>query len=339
MKRFVDDNAVFEIKIPISWKYSLLDNRVHTFEEYDPWNSDCFQFSITKIESEQRKKELVQMFSLLPPLEISDVDYRAYPDNEEDSLIIKSWTTIFGNEVIHFTLIVDKDADPELNPVPVEEKVKTVHKILASFDLIPDEYKERKLNSYRFEMFLQGIGATNLMLSKAIESKAFIEATCLLGTQIDSLLRIAIVLKKQLINRNMVIEKEWIYQGATDKKKSEKDIYKKAKELGILDEATFDNLYKLYEDRNRVVHRFIISEITLADVESISYEYYQIREKIKQAVDDIESEQIKQNIGMTTVDESDPGNKSPYMHFFMGKIGKVQYFDENQKDSQAEEQV
>ncbi|HEY1038225.1 MAG TPA: hypothetical protein VGF30_02420 [Bacteroidia bacterium] len=329
MKRFIDDNAIFEIKVPISWKYSLLDDRVHTFQEYDPWNSDCFQLSITKIKTEDRKKELVKMFSFLPPLEISDVDYRAYPDREEDSFLIKSWTTIFGNEVIHFTLIINKDADPELNPTPIEEKVKTVHKILASFDLIPEEHKDPKLNSYRFEMFLQGVGATNLMLSKAVENKAFIEATCLLATQIDSLLRIAIVLQNQLINKNMVIDKEWIYQGASDKKKSEKDIYIKAKELGILDEDSFNELYKLYEYRNRVVHRFIISEITLADVESISYNYYQVREKIKQVVDDIESEQIRQNIGMTTVDETDPGNKSPYMHFFMGKLGKFKYFDES----------
>ena len=329
MKKFIDDNAIFEIKIPISWKYSLLDNRVHTFQEYDPWNSDCFQLSITKIENENHKKELVQLFSLLPPLEISDVDYRAFPDTEEDSFIIKSWTTIFGNDVIHFTLTVDKNDDPDLNPTPIEEKVRIVHKILTSFDLIPEEHKELKLNSYRFEMFLQGVGATNLMLNRAIENKAFIEATCLLATQIDSLLRIAIVLKNQLINRNMEIDKEWIYQSAIDKKKSEKDIYKKAKELGILDNDSSNELYKLYEDRNRIIHRFIISEITLADIESISYDYYMIREKIKQVVDDIESEQIKQNIGMTTVDETDPGNKSPYMQFFMGKIGKLKYFDED----------
>jgi len=337
MKRFIDDNAIFEIKIPISWKYSLLDNRVHTFQEYDPWNSDCFQLSITKIENENRKKELVQLFSLLLPLEICDVDYRAFPDTEEDSFIIKSWTTIFGNNVIHFTLTVGKDDDPELNPTPIEEKVKIVHKILTSFDLIPEEHKELKLNSYRFEMFLQGVGATNLMLNRAIENKAFIEATCLLATQIDSLLRIAIVLKNQLINKNMVIDKEWIYQSATDKKKSEKDIYEKAKELGILDNDSFNELFKLYNERNRVVHRFIISEITLAEIESISYEYYMIREKIKQVVDDLESEQIKQNIGMTTVDETDPGNKSPYMQLFVGKIGKLRYFDENEKSPQTEE--
>lgn len=334
MKRFVDDSAIFEIKIPISWKYSLLESRVHTFQEQDPWNSDCFQFSITKVKDDNHKKELVQMFSLLRPLEISDVDYREYPDSEEDSFIIKSWTTIFGNEVIHFTLICDKDADPDLNPVPIDEKVRTIHKVLASFDIIPEKLKERKLNSYRFEMFLQGVGATNLMLKRAIENKAFIEATCLLASQIDSLLRIAIILKNQLTDKNMEIDKEWIYQGATDKKKSEKDIYKKAKELGIIDDDIFDELFKLYEDRNRVIHRFIISEITLTDVESISYNYYQVREKIKQVVDDIESEQIKQNIGMTTIDETDPGNKSPYMHFVMGKIGKLEYFDTTNADAE-----
>lgn len=328
MKRFIDDNAIFEIKIPISWKYSLLEGRVHTFQEYDPWNSDCFQFSITKVKDEDHKKELANLFSHLAPLEISDVDYREYPESEDETFIVKSWTTIYGNDILHFTLIVDKDADPDLNPEPIEKKVKTVYKILESFDLIPEEFRERKLNSYRFEMFLQGIGATNLMLKRAIDNKAFIEATCLLATQIDSLLRISIVLKNQLTNRNMTIDKEWIYQGALDKRKSEKDIYKKAKELEIIDDESFDELYKLYEDRNRVIHRFIISEITLADVESISYDYYQIREKIKQVVDDIESEQIRQNIGMTTVDETDPGDKSFHMHFPMGKIGKLKYFDE-----------
>jgi hypothetical protein len=267
------------------------------------------------------------MFSHLRPLEINDVDYREYPDSYDDSFIIKSWTTIFGDEVIHFTLICDQDADPLLNPIPINEKVETVHKILSSFDIIPDELKERKLNSYRFEMFLQGVGASDLMLKRAIENKAYIESTCLLATQIDSLLRIAIILKNQLSDKNMAIDKEWIYQGAADKRKSEKDIYKKAKELGIMSDDTFNKLFKLYEDRNRVIHRFIISEITLTDVESISYDYYQIREEIKQIVDDIESEQIKQGIGMTTTNESDPGNKSPQMHFVMGKIGKLEYFD------------
>ncbi len=331
MKRFVDDNAIFEINIPISWKYTLLEDRVHTFREYDSWISDCFQFSIVKIESKSRKKELAEMFAHLEPLEISDIDYRAYPDREEDSLIVKSWTTIISDNLLHFTLITDKSPEETFNKIPLQEKVNIVHKILSSFDLIPEELRVKKLNSYRFEMFLQGVGATDLMLRKAIINKAFIESTCLLASQIDSLLRIGIVLKKQLINKNMVIDKEWIYQGGGDKKKSEKDIYKKAKELAILDNETSGELFRLYEERNRVIHRFIISEITLADVEAISYDYYRVRETIKQIVDDIESEQIRLNVGMTTLDESDPGNKSPHLHFVMGKIGKLQYFDDSKE--------
>ena len=207
-----------------------------------------------------------------------------------------------------------------------EEKLPTILQVISSFRILTEEFRDRELNSYRFEMFLQGIGATNMILKRAFDNKAFIEATCLLSNQIDSILRIAIVLKLQLLNRNDIIEKEWIYQGKNDKKKSEKDVYKRSKELAIIDEGVFNELLVLYEDRNRVIHRFIISEITLVEVESISHQYYIIRERIKGIVDDLESEQIKLGIGMVTSDENDPGNKTSHLQDYLGKIGSLNYF-------------
>jgi len=333
MKRFIDDNGTFEIKVPVTWKYSLLDGYVHTFQEYEAWKADCFQLSIRKVKSLEEKNKFIDLLGYLPPTEINKIDYRSYEDNEgdEDSLVSKTWTTLIGDEILLFSFTYDKKPDKELDGKSLDEKLQIVYSIISSFDLLEEEERIRKLNSYRFEMFLQGIGATVVMLKKAIENKAFIEATCLLASQIDSLLRIAIVLKDQLINKNDKIEKEWIYQGLSDKKKSEKDIYKKAKELDIINAEIYDELFKLYEDRNRVIHRFIISEITLAEVENISYNYYEVREKIKKIVDDIESEQIRLNLGMTTTDEEDKGNKSDHLHFSMGKIGKLNYFDEKDK--------
>jgi hypothetical protein len=82
----------------------------------------------------------------------------------------------------------------------------------------------------------------------------------------------------------------------------------------------------LYEDRNRVIHRFIISEITIADVQIISHRYYGIRERIKLIVDDLESDQIRLNIGMTTDNENNPGNKSYHMFATLAKIGSLDYF-------------
>jgi hypothetical protein len=90
---------------------------------------------------------------------------------------------------------------------------------------------------------LQGIGTTNIILKRAFENNAFIEATCLLSNQIDSLLRISIVLQLQINNQNDTIEKEWIYQSKNDKKKSEKDVYKKSKELNIINDELYNELF------------------------------------------------------------------------------------------------
>lgn len=56
----------------------------------------------------------------------------------------------------------------------------------------------------------------------------------------------------------------------------------------ITDDLYNNGLYELYEDRNRVTHRFSISEITLAEVERIAYDYYFLREEIKIIVDNLE---------------------------------------------------
>jgi uncharacterized protein YutE (UPF0331/DUF86 family) len=165
------------------------------------------------------------------------------------------------------------------------------------------------------------------MLNKAVGNQAFIEATCLLASQIDGLLRTGIVLQNQINNNNSEIEKEWIYQGLTDRKKSEKDVYKKAKELGIINKDIFDELYKLYDDRNRVIHRFVISEITLAEVENISYTYYQMQQKINAIVYKIESKQIELGVGMT---RSGTADDTEHIEYIKGKIGKQNYFEEKE---------
>jgi hypothetical protein len=257
---------------------------------------------------------------------MGDFDCRNYNDTIEDGYVSKSRSTIHGTDHIYFTYTYSTNPEDGFDEGLLSEKLKVVYSSIASIYLIEDSERERILTSYRFEMFLQGIGATDLLLRKAIENKAFFEATCLFGNQIDSLLRIGIILKKQILNSNDLIEREWIYQGSDDKKKSEKDIYKTALSLEIITDTVYKLLFNLYEDRNRVIHRFIISEITLAEVEQIAYQYYFLREDIKVIIDDIEAEQLRQNIGMTITDEEDMGNKSHHLKNVLAKIGTLSYF-------------
>ena len=331
MKRFIDSDGTFEIKIPITWRYSLADGKVHTFQEYEIWKSDAFQLSIRKVKDEGEKNNFLNIIKSLAVSKISDMEYYSFPDREDEEFTTKTWVRLFEDKVVLFSLTYQSNPDKDLDNSFLQEKVQTVYSIITEFKLIDKKESTAKISSYRFDMFLQGIGATAVFLNKAVENKAFIEATCVLANQIDALLRTGIILKKQIINGNREIEIEWIYQGLDDKKKSEKDIYIKALELGIINQSIVDKLYEVYDDRNRVVHRFIISEITLAEVEEIAYKYYKMQKIINKIIYDLESEQINLGVGMTT----NNGGKievNSYSEYIKGKIGKLNYFDEKYKE-------
>ena len=86
----------------------------------------------------------------------------------------------------------------------------------------------------------------------------------------------------------------------------------------------------MYEDRNRVVHRFIISEITLINVEHISYKYYVLRGEINELIYKIEEEQITKQVGMTEKGNSLEGKES-LREWANEKIGAIRYFDDRKK--------
>lgn len=326
-RKIIDPNGIFQMLIPLTWRYWVMKGEVHSFEDNEIGDDeDCFQLSLLPLTEEERSK-LAEALGYLPPTQVGDFDCRGHKDSQDDDCVTKAWSTIYGYYHIYFTFTYRPHYKKEYREIELMNKLKVVFTVFSTFDLIPEEHREHLVTSHRFQIFLQGIGASNLLVKKAIENKAFFEATCLFGNQIDSLLRIGIVLKQQIIDKNDVIGREWIYQGANDKKKFEKDVYKKALALGVITDDMYNALYELYEDRNRVIHRFIISEITLAEVETIAYDYYFLREEIKIIVDDLETEQVGLNVGMTITDENDPGNRSPNLVDILGKIGTVSYFE------------
>lgn len=332
MRRFINEKGTFEIKVPITWRYSIKDGKVHTFQEYEIWKSDAFQLSINELDTDEKKANFESFLKTLPTTKIDDEDFYNLPDSGDEEFTTKTWTKLYVDKSVFFTLTHPNNTDPELDSRSIEDKVLLVHSIMKEFKIIETGESIETINSYRFEMFLQGVGAAALILSKAVKNKAFIEATCLLANQIDALLRIGIVLKNQLINGNSDIEIEWIYQGLADKKKSEKDIYKNALDLEIIDQTVYDELFKLYDDRNRVIHRFVISEITLAEVEEIAYRYYRQQEAINKIIYDLEAEQITLGIGMTTTSDNVHG-EDEHLDFIKGKIGKIDYFDDKKQEN------
>ncbi len=146
---------------------------------------------------------------------------------------------------------------------------------------------------------MNGFTAAAQLIQRAGQNGFFIEYVCLAASVIDGLLRIGLILNYQLETKTRDILDSLLYQSNEDKIIPERKIYKMALEKGILSQDLFDQLEDFYKKRNRVVHRYIISDITTDQVLNIGIQYEQIISSISNAVKILEDKQMETGIGMT----------------------------------------
>jgi hypothetical protein len=155
------------------------------------------------------------------------------------------------------------------------------------------------MSEKRFADFLNGFAAANQLMNRAGENGCFVEFVCLATSIVDALLRIGLILKHQLNSRSSEVSLDLIFQSDHDKIISERMIYQKAIIQGIISQEQFTQLEELYKRRNKVIHRYIISEITTDQVLQIAFEYQAIIDVIGNQVRQLEDQQIESGIGMT----------------------------------------
>jgi hypothetical protein len=116
--------------------------------------------------------------------------------------------------------------------------------------------------------FLSGFGAAHNMLVDIIELNiAFIEQVYLSATLIDGILRLSLVMKQQLDSQKEIVDSKLLYQGKKEKKYiPERVIYKKARENKIITKEIERKLNQLYDKRNIIINRYLISDIKTKDV-------------------------------------------------------------------------
>lgn len=94
------------------------------------------------------------------------------------------------------------------------------------------------------------------------------------------------------------IEVKYLFQDENEKGIIERRIYKEALDLEIINDEHFKELNDLYDLRNRVVHRYIISYLKTRDIKEIALDYYFLSEKIRLIIKSIEEEQMDRKIGI-----------------------------------------
>lgn len=187
------------------------------------------------------------------------------------------------------------------NTVQKDELAKELSRAkdcLKSIIIIIEEDKESVLEKDRYDKFMTSLAAVNDLIYRAHENKSFIELVALLANKIDALLRLSLILKEQINNDTLTINTALIYQKEGDKIVFEKEIYKKALDEYIIDENLFKRLNYQYNQRNRVIHRYIISDILTKDVMEIVNEYLSLENEINEIEMNIEKQQVELKKGI-----------------------------------------
>lgn len=291
MRDFIDEGGFFKLKIPKEWHYNLMNSKVHTFNDFK--GGGTFQISFNKKRS---KKYLYQKIgSNFPKNTMGKCELCIMPIEQDGDLVVNTLIGAIDKYNITVTFIYSKNSWYSENTGVKNELIK---EIISGIQLLGGG-NNSEISGYRLKKFLQGLSATQDLLNNAIAGKSFIEAVCLFANQIDALLRTGLILKHQLIQKSSAIELRFLYQGNSDRVITEKQVYRQAKEINVIDDNIFKSLMDLYDDRNKVVHRYIISEILTSQIEIIARRYARLVEKVRECIVVIEDEQINKKIGMT----------------------------------------
>lgn len=297
MRDFVSPKGDFILTIPNEWcyvneMYGGGDIPSSSFELAEN-PIGCFQV-LCKPKTTGSLHEMIMPNYLFPQKKATRnlVFTERYLNTETTNMVV--WLALVEEQLLMCKYIYN-------NAVQKDELARELSRAkdcLKSIIIIPEKDKESVLERDRYHKFMTSLAAVNDLIYRAHENKSFIELVALLANKIDALLRLSLILKEQINNDTLTINTALIYQKEGDKIVFEKEIYKKALDKNIIDENLFKRLNYQYNQRNRVIHRYIISDILTKDVMEIVNEYLSLENEINEIEMNIEKQQVELKKGI-----------------------------------------
>ena len=270
--------------IPTNWQYrnpiieGIEEDNPYSFEPYDG-SVGCFQVSC------------------YPDGKLPNGQRTAWTEErmDDDEFCAHLFFCMYGDQALIGKFIYEKGLE---NDPRVIEQLSVVNKALQSIIIVPSEDRTLASSLDKYDRFIGSLGAANDLLYSAIESGSFFEIIAISASVIDAYLRVGLVIKKQIDNSTNDIELKYIYQADNEKGFLESHIYHHAINAKIIDQSLHDELKDLYKLRNRVIHRYVISNIKTFDLAKISGRYIEVTEQVRLILNDLESQQTKEKFGL-----------------------------------------
>ena len=178
----------------------------------------------------------------------------------------------------------------------------TLHEQWKKYALIKKKVIKENVRANPLGNFMRTFFSVHNLLTKAKESGSHIEALVLSASQVDAMLRFGMILKMQIRDKTRGYDSSLVYQKGK-KFKMERAIFDDSLEIKLITKSEFTELSRLYDFRNRVVHRYFISDLEYSEIDTCLKRYEKIIEKLGVKLQKLEQEQVKKGVGMTTPEQ------------------------------------
>lgn len=293
MKVYTEPSGKFTIWIPSEWRYA---NVAADYEEKSPFSFQSYEnptwaFQIScysNSEKPQNKNLPVQNYVT------SNLDFIELR-NDGDGFNMHIWGASVEEHTIMAKYIYDTVKKNDREIVFELERIKQA---LSTIQLLSPNERKLAYDLDKYKNFMASLVASFDLKNKALENKSFIEFSIIVANQIDAYLRLSIVMTDQLENISNDLNIKYLYQSPTDKPLIERKIYSLAKEKEVINQEVYEELESLYSERNKMIHRYIISKFRTRELLEIAYRYESISEDIRLITRDIEDLQFQRKIGI-----------------------------------------
>lgn len=298
MRKFINKEGKFIITLPEDWFHK---NKLYDYKANDPDSFEyitdpigTFQLTLTTVDKGLIPK-IIQKHNLKSQeygkrnLHITE-DF--FPGEKFDMFM---WYVMIDNAFL-LSKYIYTASNRKTKSIKLE--VAKARQSLQTLIFVEEKDQESVLASFQFDKFMYSLVTSKELIQKAYKNTNPIELVILLANQIDAALRLCLIMHEQIETESDYINIKLIHQKDTDKVIMEKSIYKMALEKGIIDNVLNEQLFKLYNQRNKVVHRYIISDITTKEIMKISIDYSLMENKIGEIVKELENKQFKKKVGL-----------------------------------------
>lgn len=166
---------------------------------------------------------------------------------------------------------------------------------------LPREHRSKidaEIDANPFKNFCETYDPVMRLIDRSKENGSLLEGLVLTTSLIDALLRNCLVLQNQIDNSNAEIDEIYIYQRGRSYI-SERNIFKEVHDRKIISADLFKQISDFYDERNKAVHRYFISNFQYMDIQTLLNKNLNIVSDLMKVLYEIEEEQIKLKVGIT----------------------------------------